>query len=121
MPRVLIVEDDPAIARLLERILAHRRVESVAAADGELAEVAWSAGGIDLVLLDAMLPGMDGLTLARRMRERGDGTPVILVTAREAEPLRQLAEEAGIDAYLTKPFAHDELVALLARYLPAAG
>ena len=118
MPRVLIVEDDPAVARLLERILAHQGLEASSFADGESAEAVWSAGEIDLVLLDAMLPGIDGLTLTRRMRERGDRTPVILVSAREVAAMQQAAEEANVDAYLAKPFSHDELLALVRRFLP---
>jgi DNA-binding response OmpR family regulator len=117
MARVLIIEDDPAVLRLLERILANEGLDFVSVADGEAGEAAWSSGTIDLVLLDAMLPGVDGLTLGRRMRERGDRIPVILVTAREGRPLRELAMRIGIDAYLAKPFGHDDLVTLLRRLL----
>jgi DNA-binding response OmpR family regulator len=117
VPRILIVEDEPAVARLLERIVTNQGFEAVAVTNGEAGEAAWSSGGIDLVLLDAMLPGIDGLTLSRRMRDRGDRTPVILVTARPAEALTERALHAGIDAYLAKPFGHDDLVVLLARFL----
>jgi DNA-binding response OmpR family regulator len=117
MARVLIIEDEPPVLRLLERILVNQGHEAVAVPDGEAGEAAWSSGAMDLVLLDAMLPGVDGLTLSRRMRERGDRTPVILVTAREGEPLRELASQVGVDAYLAKPFGHDELVSLLDRFL----
>ncbi len=76
----------------------------------------------DLIILDVMMPGYDGLEVARRLRRAGDDTPILMLTARTAVPDRVDGLEAGADDYLLKPFAHDELLArvraLLRRHLP---
>ncbi|MET9959853.1 response regulator transcription factor [Streptomyces sp. NPDC006326] len=108
---VLIVEDDPNIAAL-QRLYLERdgyRTETVEDGPAGLEAVARLAPAA--VVLDVGLPGMDGVTLCRRLRERDDWTPVLLVTARGDEADRILGLELGADDYLTKPFSPGELVA----------
>jgi DNA-binding response OmpR family regulator len=80
------------------------------------ARTVWSHGGFGLVLLDAMLPGVDGLTLCRERRLAGDRTPVVLVTARQPGDVEAEARAAGIDEVLSKPFAYADLVQVIRRY-----
>lgn len=119
-PRVLVVEDDPPIARLLARTAGLEGADVTTIADGAEARAAWQAGGFALVLLDAMLPGVDGVTLCRERRLAGDRTPVVLVTARQLGDLEASARAAGVTEVLAKPFAYDELVATLRRHLGRA-
>jgi len=116
-PRVLVVEDDPPIARLVARTARLEGGDVTIVADGLLARDAWERGSFSLVLLDAMLPGLDGLTLAQQMRLAGDHTPVVLLTARQLREIGEIARDAKIDEVLAKPFAYEELVAILRRYL----
>jgi two-component system copper resistance phosphate regulon response regulator CusR len=110
---VLIVEDERRVRSFLERGLSEEghAVRSVSA--GPAAERALAEGGVELVLLDWMLPGESGLELLRRWRGRGDVTPVIMLTARDAVEDRVAALDAGADDYLVKPFSFEELLARL--------
>jgi CheY-like chemotaxis protein len=108
----LIVEDDARIARLVERALvgAGHRVDVVHdCADGLLQA---EGGAYDLIVLDVMLPGMDGLAVASQLRKRGVRTAILMLTARDSVPDRVVGLDAGADDYLTKP---------LAKRTPAAG
>jgi DNA-binding response OmpR family regulator len=120
MPRVLVVEDDPPIARLVARTARLEGAEVTMVADGLEARDEWERGSFAVVLLDAMLPGLDGLSLCRERRLAGDRTPVVLITARQVAELSELAREAEVDDVLGKPFAYDDLVSILRRYLRAA-
>ncbi|HET9598490.1 MAG TPA: response regulator transcription factor [Anaeromyxobacteraceae bacterium] len=117
---VLIVEDELRVRSFLERGLTEEGFGVVASSDGDAAEAALSTGGIDLVLLDWMLPGLSGVDLLRRWRARGDVTPVLMLTARDALDDRVAALNAGADDYLVKPFAFEELLARLRAVLRRA-
>ncbi len=108
--KILLVEDDTKIARFVELELAHEGYSVVKAFDGrqglELAE----SGGFDLMLLDIMLPGLNGLEVLRRLRRASD-MPVIMLTARDAVMDKVSGLDSGADDYITKPFAIEELLA----------
>lgn len=108
--KVLIVEDDATIARFVELELSHAGYDVYKFSDGEsaLAEVAEIKP--DLMLLDLMLPGVDGLTVARTVRERGLGMPIMMLTARSETQDVVKGFEAGADDYLRKPFEIPELL-----------
>jgi len=108
---VLLVEDDPRIARVVERALTDvgHRVE--VAHDGLEGLTSAERGTHDLVVLDVMLPEMDGLEVARELRRQRLKTPILMLTARDAVPDRVRGLDAGADDYLTKPFALEELLA----------
>jgi DNA-binding response OmpR family regulator len=110
---LLLVEDNPAISRfLLKGLLEHRYLVDLVE-DGLTAEGKALSERYDAILLDLMLPGLDGLTLCRRLRARGVDTPILVVTARDAVASRVEALDAGADDYLTKPFDFSELLARL--------
>lgn len=111
MLRLLVVEDDPQIADFVVRGLREEGLTVEHAADGTAGWQALAGGSWDVVLLDWWLPGLDGLTLITRLRERGDATPVLFLTARDAVSDRVIGLEAGADDYLCKPFAFAELLA----------
>lgn len=111
MLRVLLVEDDPQIADFVVRGLREEGLTVEHASDGTAGWQALAGGSWDVVLLDWWLPGLDGLTLLTRLRERGDATPVLFLTARDALSDRVNGLEAGADDYLCKPFAFAELLA----------
>ena len=117
--KVLVIEDDVKIARMLQRGLSIKGIDVTVAEDGSKGREAWATGGFDLVLLDVMLPGIDGISLCRERRAAGDITPVTLLTARGEEGARDRGMAAGATEYITKPFAYAELTArvqeLLAR------
>jgi len=108
--RVLVVEDDPAISRLLELELRHRGMDVTVASDGltgiDLAEQRRH----DVIVLDILLPGMDGERLLFKLRQQGIDTPVIMLTARDSDRDKIRNLDVGADDYLTKPFNVDELV-----------
>ncbi|MEV7614272.1 response regulator transcription factor [Streptomyces sp. NPDC089799] len=108
---VLIVEDDRNIAALQQLYLERDGYRTEVAGDGPAGFDAVRRLAPGAVVLDVGLPGMDGITFCRRLRERGDWTPVLLVTARGEEADRILGLELGADDYLTKPFSPGELVA----------
>src|SRR3954452_2395424 len=111
-PRVLVVEDDAEIAQALQRSLRMEGYEVRIAADGESALADADAFNPDLVVLDLGLPKVDGMDVARHMRERGD-VPILILTARDAVDARVEGLDAGADDYLVKPFERQELLARL--------
>jgi DNA-binding response OmpR family regulator len=108
--KVLVVDDEPMVRDVLARYLEADGFEVAVAADGLEALVAATSHDPDLVLLDLMLPGLDGLEVMRRLRERAD-TPVVLLTAKGEEVDRIVGLELGADDYVTKPFSPREVVA----------
>jgi DNA-binding response OmpR family regulator len=111
--RVLVVEDDPEISRFIVRGLTEERHLVDLVADGASAIDMVAAEEYDAVVLDLMLPGVDGFEVCRRMRARGADTPVIIVTARDGLADRVAGLDGGADDYLVKPFAFEELLARL--------
>jgi two-component system OmpR family response regulator len=111
--RVLIVEDDGKMARLLRRGLRDDGMAADVTARGE--DALWMAGatGYDVIVLDVMLPGVDGFEVCRRLRESGVRSPVLMLTARDAVDDRVRGLDTGADDYLTKPFSFAELGARL--------
>jgi two-component system, OmpR family, response regulator len=111
--RVLVVEDDPKMAALIRRGLAEDGVVVDVTASGE--DAVWMAGatGFDAVVLDVMLPGIDGFETCRRLRADGVWTPVLMLTARDAVEDRIEGLDGGADDYLVKPFSFAELLARL--------
>jgi len=108
---ILIVEDDQRLGRLLQRVLTEERHAVDLAHSGERGlDLALSAG-YDLVILDLMLPDLDGVEVCRRLRAEGIGTPVLMLTARGTVEDRVSGLNAGADDYLVKPFAMAELLA----------
>lgn len=111
--RVLVVEDEVDLARVLKRLLEEEGYACDLATDGESALHLASTGPYDAILLDLMLPRVDGLTILERLRDEGNQVPVLVVTARDALPERVRGLDTGADDYLTKPFALAELLARL--------
>jgi two-component system response regulator MprA len=111
--RVLVVDDDPPLRRMLARTLLAEGYDVTVAADGGAALVEAERTAPDVIVLDVAMPGLDGLTVARRLRSKGVPTPILMLTARDAVPDRVAGLEAGADDYLVKPFAVQELVARL--------
>ncbi|MBI5490476.1 MAG: response regulator transcription factor [Deltaproteobacteria bacterium] len=109
--RILVVEDEDLIRRGLVDALKHREYAAAGAADGEAGLREAKAGGWDLILLDVMLPRIDGFSVCGRLRELGVGTPILMLTAKDAEDDKVRGLEAGADDYLTKPFGLKELMA----------
>ncbi len=109
--RILVVEDEPPIADFVVRGLREEGYAVEHAADGESAWHALRTGAWDAVLLDWWLPGLDGLTVLRRLRQQDRATPVLFLTARDAVSDRVRGLDAGADDYLCKPFAFEELLA----------
>ncbi len=110
-PAVLAVDDDPPILRMLERTLAAEGYRVTTAPDGGAALLAVERSVPDVVVLDVAMPGVDGLGVARRLRERGLALPILFLTARDAVADRVAGLDAGGDDYLVKPFAPEELAA----------
>src|SRR5918994_695975 len=108
---VLLVDDDAPILRMLERTLGAEGYAVVAAADGGSALAAVERSLPDLIVLDVAMPGMDGLSVTRRLRAKGLAVPILLLTARDAVRERVAGLDAGADDYLVKPFEVDELTA----------
>ena len=119
--KLLVVDDDPALARTLRRALGVEGYDVECAGDGAEALQRLSGGRFDAVVLDVSMPRLDGLAVCRRMRERRDRTPVLMLTARDAVDDRVSGLDAGADDYLVKPFALDELNARVRALLRRAG
>ena len=123
--KVLVVDDDRAVRESLRRSLAFNGYEVELAADGADALRALGASAADAVVLDVMMPGLDGLATCRALRASGSDVPVLMLTARDAVADRVAGLDAGADDYLPKPFALEELLArlraLLRRSAPPAG
>ena len=111
--RVLVIEDDPDIGRLITLQLAELDCESRLVADGVAGLAEAQAGNYELVILDVMLPRLDGLQICRRLRAAEQHTPILMLTAKSSELDRVLGLELGADDYLTKPFSMLELAARL--------
>ncbi|BCB26280.1 DNA-binding response regulator [Sulfurimicrobium lacus] len=107
---ILVVDDDPGLRELLERYLVEQGYAVETVADGGAMERRLAEHPADLVILDLMLPGEDGLTLARKLRARG-GQPIIMLSARGEDIDRIIGLEVGADDYLAKPFNPRELLA----------
>src|SRR5204863_6343977 len=108
---ILVVDDDAPIRRMLSRTLAAEGYAVEASPDGGTALAAVERAAPDLLVLDVAMPGIDGLAVARRLRDKGLGLPILLLTARDAVPDRVAGLDAGADDYLVKPFATEELLA----------
>ena len=108
---ILIVDDDNRVTSALRRTLAYEGYSVSVAANGEAALAAVRTKPPDLVILDLMLPGIDGLEVCRRLRNAGDSVAVLMLTARDAVADRVTGLETGADDYLVKPFALEELLA----------
>jgi DNA-binding response OmpR family regulator len=111
--RVLVIEDDPDIGRLITLQLAELDCECRLVADGVTGLAEAQAGNYELVILDVMLPRLDGLQICRRLRAAEQHTPILMLTAKSSELDRVLGLELGADDYLTKPFSMLELAARL--------
>ncbi len=120
MATVLIADDDRKIIDMLRRTLAYEGYHVVTAADGHEALAKALAHRPDVVVLDWLMPGVDGLEVARRLRE-ADGTPILMLTARDAVEDRVEGLDSGADDYLVKPFAPAELLASLRSLLRRSG
>src|SRR6187401_919128 len=108
--KVLVVEDNPKVARFLRRLLTDEGLVADACADGSEAVRQVRNGIYDLVLLDWMLPGQDGLSVCRELRRNGSNVPVLMLTARGEVRERVLSLNSGADDYLVEPFEVEELV-----------
>jgi two-component system response regulator MprA len=119
--RVLVVDDEPAVREVLERILRVEGFDVAVAGDGREAVRSQAVAPADAVVLDVLMPGLDGLEVCRRMRDTGDHTPVLMLTARDGVDDRVAGLEAGADDYLPKPFALEELLARIRALLRRSG
>jgi two-component system response regulator MprA len=108
--RILVVDDDPRLAASVRRALSYEGYRVETAADGPSALAATRDRLPDLIVLDVMLPGMDGLEVCRRLRA-GSEVPILMLTARDAIDARVGGLDSGADDYLVKPFAYEELLA----------
>ncbi|MCR6630572.1 MAG: response regulator [Magnetospirillum sp.] len=108
--RILIVDDDPEIAALVSEFLFQYGFQVIAVGDGKAMREALAAGAFDLVILDLMLPGEDGLSLCRYLRDATQ-LPIIMLTAMDSETDRVVGLEMGADDYIAKPFSARELLA----------
>jgi len=111
-PRILIVDDDPALLELLERYLGEQGFAVAGVTDGEAMDRYLADSPVELIILDLMLPGEDGLSIARRLRASG-ATPILMLSARGDDVDRIVGLEVGADDYLAKPFNPRELLARL--------
>ena len=111
MTRILLVEDEEKLARFVELELTHEGYQVDKAFDGRTGLDMAEKGGYDLLLLDIMLPGLNGLEVLRRLRKNDDHVPVIMLTARDAVMDKVTGLDMGADDYVTKPFSIEELLA----------
>jgi two-component system response regulator MprA len=118
---ILVVDDDAGLRRALRRVLVAHGFEVELAEDGELALSTLRRRPFDLVVLDVMMPGPDGIEVCEQLRAAGGDLPVLMLTARDAVRDRVTGLEAGADDYLVKPFANEELVARVRALLRRAG
>ena len=119
--RLLVVDDDPSLREALALVLDLNGFDVTTAQDGREAIRTLADTPPDAVVLDVLMPGIDGLEVCRRMRAAGDTTPVLMLTARAEVGERVEGLEAGADDYLAKPFAREELVARLRALLRRTG
>ncbi|HEX4423190.1 MAG TPA: response regulator transcription factor [Kofleriaceae bacterium] len=111
--RVLLIDDDARLAELLDDNLKPQGVALVHAGGGQAGLAQLAGGGFDAILLDVMMPGLDGLAVLRTLRDAGHRVPVIMLTARGDEADRVVGLELGADDYVAKPFSPRELLARL--------
>jgi DNA-binding response OmpR family regulator len=111
--QILVVEDEPQMARLLERGLSEEGYQVCVARDGREALAMAAAAAFDAIVLDIMLPDIDGLAVARQLRERSNQTPILMLTARDTIPDIIKGLDVGADDYLAKPFSFEVLLARL--------
>ena len=116
-----MVDDEPAVRQALERALALAGYQVDVATDGMDAIDQLTASSPDAIILDLLMPRVDGLEVSRRLRAAGDSTPILMLTARHAVSDRVAGLDAGADDYLVKPFALDELLARLRALLRRSG
>jgi two-component system, OmpR family, response regulator VicR len=109
--RILFVEDDKNLNSIVEDILIFKHYEVVSCFDGDTAMIYYSSQKFDLVLLDVMMPKMDGITLAREIRKKDEFTPIIFLTAKSTKEDTLEGYKVGADDYITKPFDIEELLA----------
>jgi DNA-binding response OmpR family regulator len=121
MPRILIVEDEPDIVLSLEEDLRRQGHQTTVASDGARGLELGREGTWDLILLDVMLPKMDGFDVCSELRKAGVRTPIIMLTARTQEAEKELGLDSGADDYVTKPFSIRELRARVRAQLRRAG
>lgn len=119
-PRVLLIDDDRRLQELLASYLGQNGVQVTGAPDGARGLAALEAGGFDAVLLDVMMPGMDGLEVCRRIRMGRSTVPILMLTAKGDEADRVVGLELGADDYIAKPFSPRELLARLRAVLRRA-
>ncbi len=119
--KLLIVEDEPKTAAYLKKGLEENGFVADVAGDGETGAYMARQGGYELVILDVMLPGQDGWSVLRELRQRRNQVPVLFLTARDGVPDRVRGLELGADDYLIKPFAFSELLARLRTILRRGG
>ncbi|MEI8073016.1 MAG: response regulator transcription factor [Candidatus Saccharibacteria bacterium] len=121
--KILLIEDEIKIANALKRGLKQERFSVEVTNDGEAGLNAAEIDDYDIVILDRMLPGIDGMDICKKLREGGDKTPIIMLTAKDQVSDRVAGLNAGADDYLVKPFAFEELLARLHALLrrPAEG
>jgi two-component system response regulator MprA len=117
----MVVDDDPRILEALRRALTLKGFAVSTAEGGEPALSLLGLGAPDVLVLDVAMPDVDGIEVCRRLREAGDRTPVLMLTARDAVADRVVGLEAGADDYLVKPFALEELIARLRALLRRTG
>ncbi|MBQ5330420.1 MAG: response regulator transcription factor [Oscillospiraceae bacterium] len=117
--KILIVEDEAKIARFVSLELKHEEYDTRSVGDGREALDIISSEEFDLIILDIMLPGLNGLEVLRRMRKDGNMTPVIMLTARDSVMDKVSGLDMGANDYLTKPFAIEELLARIRAVLRA--
>jgi two-component system phosphate regulon response regulator OmpR len=110
-PKILIVDDDPRLRDLLRRYLGENGFNVLVSENGEAMKRLWVREHFDVLILDLMMPGEDGLAILKRLRAEKDMTPVIMLTARGEDVDRILGLELGADDYLSKPFNPRELLA----------
>ncbi|MDQ3862090.1 MAG: response regulator transcription factor [Actinomycetota bacterium] len=111
--RILIIEDDRSIARLIQLELEHRNLKVRCASDGRSGLEAIAEFEPAAIILDIMLPGVDGVGVLKELRQRGNRVPIIMLTARDTSADKVHSLDAGADDYLTKPFDTEELMARL--------
>jgi len=114
---ILVVEDEPAVARGLRDALSFNGYRVEVAGDGNAGYRMATTSSFDLLVLDLMLPGLGGLDLLHRLRQNGDATPVLILSAKSQESDRVRGLELGADDYMVKPFSVRELVARVAAHL----
>jgi len=121
LPKILVVEDEPTIREFLETGLSYEGYESTAVPEGRKGLELALEGMFDIIILDIILPDMDGFEICQRIRERGLKVPILMLTAKKDVSDRVMGLDAGADDYLTKPFSFKELLARLRALLRRSG